>query len=190
MVWVSSCEQEKWSHNNHLTDEKGCELTIGAAIGKPLFGFGCCISEICAKAVLSLDEQAQKEVFDALFSQSGCGFDYCRLSIGANDFAESWYSYNETEGDYEMKSFSIDRDRKYILPAIKEAQKRSPAIRFFASPWSPPTWMKFPKAYNFGTLRWEEPVLKAYAEYFVKFVKAYAEQGVTSVASGNTRNPI
>ena len=91
MMWVSSTENEKWSQNNQLSEKTGCELIIGAAIGKPLFGFGCCISEICAKAVLSLNEQAQKEVFDALFSQNGCGFDYCRLSIGANDFAESWY---------------------------------------------------------------------------------------------------
>ena len=55
-----------------------------------------------------------------MFSIQGCGFDYCRLSIGANDFAESWYSYNETEGDYEMKNFSIERDKKYIMdPEIK-----------------------------------------------------------------------
>lgn len=54
-----------------------------------MFGWGCCISEICAKAILLLDEEKQKVIFDELFSEEGCGFNYCRLSIGANDFAES-----------------------------------------------------------------------------------------------------
>ncbi|MBR6562434.1 MAG: hypothetical protein IKK70_00670 [Clostridia bacterium] len=112
-------------------------------------------------------------MFDELFGSDGCGFEYVRLSIGANDFAESRYSYNETEGDYEMKSFSIDCDRKYSLPAIKEAQKRSPEISFFASPWSPPTWMKFPKAYNYGRLIQTEENLKAYALYFKKYLLPY-----------------
>ncbi len=61
-----------------------------------MFGWGCCISEICAKAILLLDEEKQKVIFDELFSEEGCGFNYCRLSIGANDFAESRYSYKTT----------------------------------------------------------------------------------------------
>lgn len=178
MYWISSNENEKWMEENRFSNEKGSEIVIGEAVGKPMFGWGCCISEICAKAIFSLDEDAQKAIFDELFGSEGCGFEYGRLSIGANDFAESWYSYNETEGDYEMKSFSIDRDRKYILPAIKEAQKRSPEISFFASPWSPPTWMKFPKAYNYGRLVQTEENLKAYALYFRKYLEAYAAEGV------------
>lgn len=95
---------------------------------------GCCISEICAKAVLELAKDKQNAIFDELFGKEHCGFDYCRLSIGANDFAESWYSYDETEGDYAMEHFSIDRDRKYILPAIREAQKRSSELHFSLLP--------------------------------------------------------
>ena len=72
--------------------------------------------------------------------------------MGANDFAESWYSYDEFDGDYELEKFSIDRDKKYIIPAVREAQKRSEGIEFYASPWSPPTWMKFPKVCNYGQI--------------------------------------
>jgi len=178
MVWISTTEQEQWSEKNEFSVEKGCELNIGNSFGEPIFGWGCCISEICAKAVFSLGKEDQKAVFDQLFSEEGCGFDYCRLSIGANDFAESWYSYNETEGDYAMENFSIDRDRKYIIPAIKEAQKRSHEIKFFASPWSPPTWMKFPKVHNYGRLVQSEENLKAYALYFRKFLEEYAKENV------------
>lgn len=178
MLWLSSDETNKWTENNIISAEKGSELIVGRETGKPIFGWGCCISEICAKAVFSLDEEKQRVVFDELFGAEGCGFNYCRLSIGANDFAESWYSYNETEGDYAMESFSIDRDRKYIIPAIKQAEKRSPEITFFASPWSPPTWMKFPKVYNFGRLVQTEENLRAYALYFRKFIEEYSKEGI------------
>ena len=182
MVWISSTETEKWSDNNKTTNEKGSELVFGEAVGKPMFGWGCCVSEICAKAIFSLSEEKQNEIFDALFGKDGCGFEYCRLSIGANDFAESWYSYNETEGDYEMNDFSIERDRKYIIPAVRMAQKRSPELKFFASPWSPPTWMKFPKAYNNGRLVQTPENLKAYAVYFKKYLEAYAKENIKITA--------
>ena len=177
-MWISSTENEKWSTDNRMSDIVGAELKLKETTGKSLFGWGCCISEICAMAIFGLSEEKQKEVFDELFGNDGCGFDYCRLSIGANDFAESWYSYNETEGDYDMKNFSVDRDRKYIIPAIKEAQKRSPEINFFASPWSPPTWMKFPKVCNYGKLVQTEKNLRAYALYFRKFIEEYAKEGI------------
>lgn len=182
MKWISSTDTKKWSEQNTFSTQAGSEITLGAPVGKPMFGWGCCISEICAKAIFSLDAKKQSEIFDALFGADGCGFDYCRLSIGANDFAESWYSYNETEGDFAMEHFSIERDRKYILPAVREAQKRSPGLRFFASPWSPPTWMKFPKAYNYGRLVMTEENLQAYALYFRKFLESYAAEGVRIAA--------
>lgn len=178
MKWVATTEDKKWSFDNKASKQAGIPLVIGEEIGKPLYGFGCCISEICAKAILGLPEEKKNYLFDELFGEDGFGFNYCRLSIGANDFSESWYSYNETDGDYEMKNFSIDRDRKYILPAVKEAQKRSPDLRFFASPWSPPTWMKFPKVCNFGRLVQTEKNLKAYALYFRRFLEEYAKEGV------------
>ncbi len=178
MRHIYSTETEKWVESKEISTEKGCDIKIGEPVGKPIFGWGCCISEICAKAVFSLDKEKQALIFDELYGENGCGFEYGRLSIGANDFAESWYSYNETEGDFAMENFSIERDRKYILPTVKEAYKRSPDLTFFASPWSPPTWMKFPKVYNYGRLVQTEENLKAYALYFRKFLEAYAKEGV------------
>ncbi|MBE6579220.1 MAG: glycosyl hydrolase [Ruminococcaceae bacterium] len=178
MIHIFSTEQARWQTGSAVSPVAGSPIAIGEPVGKPLFGWGCCISEICVSAIFSLPEAQQKEIFDALFGEEGCGFSYCRLSIGANDFAESWYSYNETEGDYAMEHFSIERDEKYILPAVREAMKRSPALQFFASPWSPPTWMKFPKVYNYGRLVQTEENRKAYALYFRKFLEAYKEKGV------------
>ncbi|MFQ9509455.1 MAG: glycoside hydrolase family 30 protein [Lachnospiraceae bacterium] len=58
------------------------------------------------------------------------------------------------------------------------AQRFAPQLNFFASPWSPPTWMKSPPVYNWGRLIWTEENLSAYAKYFVKYVKAYAAHGI------------
>lgn len=178
MYHVWSTEDKKWVQGNTAPDENGCIIDIGGETGKPVFGWGCCISEICAKAILTLPQDKKEYVFDNLFGTEGCALNYCRLSIGANDFAESWYSYNETEGDYGMENFSVERDRKYIIPAVKEAQKRQADIEFFASPWSPPTWMKFPKVYNYGRLVQTAENLKAYALYFRKFIEEYSKEGV------------
>ena len=85
---------------------------------------------------------------------------------------------NETQGDYEMRNFSIERDKEYLIPYIKEAEKYSGKLNLFASPWSPPTWMKSPPVYNFGTLIWEEKNLKAYAFYFKRFIEEYEKEGI------------
>ena len=178
MNWIYSTENALWKDGDSYSNIAGDELVIGEVVGKPLFGFGCCISEICVKAIRSLSKDKQDEIFNELFGVDNNGFEFCRLSIGANDFAESWYSYNETDGDFLMKNFSIDRDRKYIIPAIKQAQKLSPSIKFFSSPWSPPTWMKFPKAHNFGTIVDTDENLTAYALYFKKYIEEYAKEGI------------
>ena len=143
-------------------------------------GFGGCFNELSQMALLKLGEEARARVYDNLFSSEADGlrFNFCRIPVGASDYAEQWYSHNETDGDYAMEHFSIERDRKYLIPYIKEALKRNPGMKFFASPWSPPTWMKYPKAYNYGTLVWTEENLRAYALYFVKFIEAYRDEGI------------
>lgn len=175
---ITSTEQNRWYENRQAEEGlKSVSIRIGEA-KQTIRGFGGCFNELGAIALETLNEADRKSVNDALFSESGCNFNFCRLSIGANDFAESWYSYDEVEGDYALEHFSIDRDKKHIIPWIREAQSRQPELSFMASPWSPPTWMKYPKAYNFGTLVQTEENLKAYALYFRKYIDSYAAEGI------------
>jgi len=143
-------------------------------------GFGTCFNELGEVALQNLPDNDRKNVMDLIFDPNADGLrlDVGRMPIGASDYAAKWYSHNEVEGDFEMKHFSIERDNKYLLPYIKDALKRNPNLYFCASPWSPPTWMKFPQAHNFGTMVWTEENLKAYALYFVKFVQAYKAMGI------------
>lgn len=141
-------------------------------------GFGGCFSELGARALQSLSPQERDRVNDALFSADGCGFTFCRLPIGASDFAHGWYSYDELPGDYQLKHFSIERDKTCIIPWVKQAQSRQSAMQFMASPWSPPTWMKEPPVYNYGKLIHTPENEAAYANYLRRYVAAYAEQGI------------
>ena len=95
---------------------------------------------------------------------------------------------NENAGDYEMTKFSIDRDKQKLIPYIKAAQGVKSDIRFWASPWSPPTWMKTApfnpntgksnSNFDGGVMKSDEATMKAFALYLVKFVQAYKEQGI------------
>jgi glucosylceramidase len=155
-------------------------LDFDGSTGQTWEGFGGCFNELCGKALDNLSGSEKGKILDDLFlpGADGLNFNFCRIPVGANDYAESWYSYDECDGDYEMNHFSIERDKKYIIPLIHEAQKRNPDIQFFASPWSPPAWMKYPKAYNYGTLVWTKKNLDAYARYLLKFTEAYENEGI------------
>ena len=62
MTWISSTAEFKWTQDNHFSDQKGSELVIGDPIGKPLFGWGCCISELGVRALNRMpEEEAEKE---------------------------------------------------------------------------------------------------------------------------------
>jgi glucosylceramidase len=166
-------------HSASVQENNSAEATLMLTGEKKqkILGFGGCFNELGAEALQLTDESSRKAFLDELFLDENCGFNYGRVPIGANDFSLEWYSCDECDGDFELKSFNIDRDKKYTLPFAAEAAKRQKELTLFASPWSPPTWMKTKKAYNFGTMRMEPEYLTAYADYFVKFVKAYAENG-------------
>jgi glucosylceramidase len=178
--WVSTTKEAYWNQQEVVQTAAGpANLSLTNQTGRIIEGFGGCFNELGFTALENLPEEERSKVYDELFSPDGaCKFTICRLPIGASDYALEWYSHNEVDNDFTMEYFNIDRDRKYLIPYIKEALKRNPDMKLFASPWSPPTWMKFPKAYNYGKLRWEKEILEAYALYFVKFIEAYEQEGI------------
>ncbi|WP_062289409.1 glycoside hydrolase family 30 protein [Demequina phytophila] len=166
-------------------------------------GFGASFNEMGWDALALLDPEAREEVLRDLFAPGAAlNLSLCRMPVGANDFSRDWYSYDETQDDLELADFSIDHDRETLIPFIHAAQAHQPDLRVWASPWSPPTWMKanghyagarphvaFGDVHNGiedhqlgaeGTdmMRLEEPVLAAYARYFGRFVDAYAAEGI------------
>lgn len=178
--WVATTPEQCWQEKT-LQDAAGTGqgLALSGEKHQTWEGFGGCFNELGWIALSWLDDAARDGVIRALFDpQDGCRFTFCRTPIGASDYGAEWYSLNETDGDFAMEHFSIARDTQYLIPFIRAAMGYQADLKLFASPWSPPTWMKFPKAYNYGTFIMKSEYLDAYARYFQKFVEAYAAAGI------------
>lgn len=176
---IISTNQSPWMKGECLPVEGPADVVASGTITPDFKGFGACFNELSWIALQATDEKSRQAVIEKAFSPEGLDLHYNRLPIGASDFAESWYSHNETEGDFAMEHFSIARDHVHLLPyyqAARQAHRRD--FTLFASPWSPPTWLKDHKAYNFGRLVWKDEYRKAHALYLAKFVEAYGDMGI------------
>ena len=122
------------------------------------------------------------EILDALFSNSGIGVSYIRLPMGCTDFqGVPPYTYDDVESpslDFELREFSIRRDRAFIIPVLKGILERNPDLKIIASPWTAPSWLKEKRTLFGSQLKSFPKYLKAYAKYFVKFIEAYAREGI------------
>ena len=146
-------------------------------------GIGGAFNEIGGQALLALNKEQQQELMQNLFAKNKAGFSFCRTAIGASDFGIDAYSYSMVANDFQLKHFSIERDQKYVLPYIKAAFQVNPALTLFASPWSPPGWMKQSGQMEGLTAKKnaliDDPkIYQAYANYFVKYLEAYQKNGI------------
>lgn len=141
-----------------------------------VLGFGASFTDASCYMFNQLAPEARERLFRELFHPSEMGFSACRVCIGSSDYATKAYSYDEGDPDPELRRFSIEHDREYILPALRQCRKISPGLFLLGSPWSPPGWMKANGSMLGGSMR--KRYYAAYADYLVKFLKAYAAEGV------------
>jgi glucosylceramidase len=153
------------------------------AVGQRIDGFGGCFNEIGWRSLLRLDDVDRDRVMKALFDpKDGLGLNIGRVPIGSSDFGLTPYSLDDEPGDVGMNHFSIDRDRWMLIPYIKAAKAIRPDLQLWASPWSPPAWMKTSGVYHGGQLRQEPEILKAYALYLARFAEEYKKEGLEMFA--------
>jgi glucosylceramidase len=144
-----------------------------------LAGYGGAFNEKGWEALGLLTEADRKAVLDRIFAPGdGLGLNVGRIPIGASDYALSRYTHDDGEEDLELTRFSIARDRQALIPFIQAGQARNPALRFWASAWTPPPWMKTNKDYDSGAMRDEPAVYASYALYLARFVEEYAKEGI------------
>ena len=139
-------------------------------------GFGSALTEAAAYCYAQLPEDKKKEVLRLFYSKEGLGYELGRMHIGSCDFATQEYAYTEP-GDREMKTFDLGQDRKYVLPMVKDIVAAAPELFLFASPWSPPPWMKSNGSTRAGGElldEWKTP----WAEYVARYLESYAAEGV------------
>ena len=111
-------------------------------------GWGTCFNELGWDALQVLPGEKREELLKRIFAPDGdLKYTHGRLSLGANDYARSWYSASEVPGDLKLDYFDMTRDLSTIIPYIHAAQKYNPDLWFWCSPWSPPAWMKINQDY-------------------------------------------
>lgn len=192
--WVCSTEKSRWQEFA-TTDPAGPAMADTIKLDPPttfqtIDGFGGCFNELGWEALGALPAERREAALKELFSPEGANFTLGRAPIGANDFSLGWYSLNETPGDYEMKDFSIERNRQALIPYIKAAMKYQPGLGLWASPWCPPSWMTTNGRYRQGRIKADAQTLAAYARYFSKFVQAWRAEGINLYAIHPQNEPL
>ena len=142
-------------------------------------GFGGALTDAAAETWAKLPAERQRELLTAYFDRDkGIGYSLCRTHIHSCDFSSESYAYTEVAGDVSLQHFSLDHDRRHRLPFIRAALASAGApVKIFASPWSPPAWMKTNgDMLHGGKLKPE--YREAWARYFVRFVNEYEKEGV------------
>lgn len=137
-------------------------------------GFGGAFTEATGYAIKQLSQEKQNQILNDYFSKEGLNYSLGRLPIGSTDFSPKSYSYSYKE---DLSDFSIEKDKEYILPTVKSALEINPNLQFLSSPWSPPKFMKSNKMLVLGG-KLIEKYKKTMANYFVKYIKEYKNEGI------------
>lgn len=143
-----------------------------------MIGIGGALTDASAETFAKLPAERQRQLLEAYYStERGIGYTLARTNINSCDFSSASYTY-VTEGDRDLSTFNIAPDLRYKIPLIKRAMAASGnQLKLFASPWSPPAYMKDNNdMLHGGKLRAD--YRQAWALYYAKFVKSYRQAGV------------
>ena len=204
---VTSASGAYWQTSATLMESTAtATVTINDTTAQTWDGFGGAFNEIGWKLLTTTDLQTQ--ALTLLFSaKDGANFAWGRIPMGASDYATSRYTCDDTgqdpaatsdgsnrpAADTAMANFTLARDMMMLIPYIKGAQGIKPELRFWASPWTPPVWMKTgyktddgnggtvkkPSYYDGGNvITGNTTNLQAYAKYYTNFVNGYAAQNI------------
>ena len=143
-----------------------------------VLGIGGALTDASAETFYKLPKAKQDEILNAYYNtKTGIGYTLGRTHIQSSDFSSDTYSYI-ADGDKSLKTFNIDHDRKYRIPFIKQVIAAAGGkLTLFATPWSPPAFMKTnDDALHGGKLKHEYD--QEWANFYVKFIKAYEKEGI------------
>lgn len=158
------------------------EIKINAAKKyQTMDGFGFALTGGSGMLINQMSAGKQMALLRELFGtgKNDIGVSYLRVSIGASDLDDHVFSYDDLsagETDQELKKFSLAESQKALIPVLKKILKINPQIKILGSPWSPPAWMKTNDSTEGGHLKPE--YYHTYAQYFIKYIKGMAANGI------------
>jgi len=139
-------------------------------------GFGAALTGSSAYLINQMKAVDRAKLLEDLFDpQKGIGLNYLRITIGSSDFSIGTYSYCDNA---DISTFAIpQRDRDDLIPVLRQILAINPSMKILASPWSAPAWMKQNNSMYGGSLRGVQ-VYNDFAEYFVRYIKAFEAEGI------------
>tara|TARA_B100001248_G_scaffold252142_1_gene227978 strand:+ start:167 stop:1510 length:1344 start_codon:yes stop_codon:yes gene_type:complete len=172
---IKEIPESELLHDSHI---KSRSIKVDKNLTRQsILGFGGAFTEASASIYDQLDTDKKSEIIQAYFGDSGNQYNMGRTHINSCDFSLGNYALCEQE-DRKLTGFSIERDKKMLIPFIKEAlNKASSPILLMASPWSPPPWMKTNNQMNHGG-KLKEKFQDTWAEYYCKYIEFYERDGV------------
>ena len=158
-------------------------------------GFGYAITYSACYNLLKMAPADRKAFLTRTFSRTeGYGVSYVRISIGCSDFSSTEYSLCDEPG---LEHFRLYTDEtQYVIPILKEILAINPDLKIMAAPWTCPKWMKVKSLSNpVGYDSWTSGSLnpehyQTYADYFVRFVQAFAAEGIPIYAVTPQNEPL
>jgi len=143
-----------------------------------ILGIGGALTDSSAETFAKIPAAKQKEVLDAYYDPNkGIRYTLGRTNIHSCDFSSRSYTY-VTEGDKALSSFSVNHDKQYRIPFIKRVIAATGGrLTLFASPWSPPAFMKTNNDILHGG-KLKPEFYQSWANYYTKFIKAYEREGI------------
>ncbi|MDQ0193812.1 glycoside hydrolase family 30 protein [Paenibacillus wynnii] len=162
-----------------------------------ILGIGTSVEETTVHNLSKMSSSVRTSILRQLTDKGdqGIGFNFFRITLGTSDFtAQSFYTYNDIadgETDFELKQFSIQKDIDLsIINTIQELLAAAPDTLLFASPWSPPAWMKTNGSLKRGQLKEGIEYTEALAKYYRLAIQAYLEQGIPIYAMTLQNEPL
>lgn len=164
-----------------LPQPKETDVCIFVEPGKTFqtfLGIGGAITDAAAETFYKLSDQKQAELLSAYYnSEKGIGYTLARTTIHSSDFSNSSYTY-VADGDSTLSTFDIAHDRQFRIPFIKKSIAAAGGkLTLYASPWSPPAWMKDNNDLLHGG-KLKPKYYQTWANYFTKFINAYEKEGM------------
>jgi len=175
---LSATDKLRFKHLGQPLETQICVFVDPSRTFQTILGIGGALTDAAAETYAKLPGDKQKEIVKAYFdSRDGIGYTLARTNIHSCDFSSGSYTY-VTEGDKQLQSFSVSHDKQFRIPFIKQAMATAGGrLDIFASPWSPPAFMKD----NNNMLRGgklKSEFYQSWANYYAKFIKAYQSEGI------------
>ena len=111
-------------------------------------GFGGALTDTVGYLYSKMTEADKKQFLEDHFGKDGQHYRFLRMHMDSCDYSlEEYQAVADPLADPDLTTFTIERDRKYMLPMLKDAMAMTvEPFRVLLSPWSPPKQWKTPPA--------------------------------------------